>query len=73
MLAVKLRREWGPHGGFVVAIPGDKVALLGWQQGDELSVDCAGKRLVVTRIPKQFAAAGEDLATNTLAEGNLDN
>ena len=55
-----------------MAIPGDKVALLGWKQGDELSVDCAGKRLVVTRVPKQFVAAGEDLATNAPAGGNDD-
>ncbi|MFH1578929.1 MAG: hypothetical protein ABIE25_02080 [Thermoplasmatota archaeon] len=47
-----------------MAIPGEKVALLGWEQGDELSVDCAGKRLVVTRIPKESAEVSEDLATN---------
>jgi antitoxin component of MazEF toxin-antitoxin module len=54
-----------------MAIPGDKVALLGWQQGDELSVDCAGKRLVVTRIPKQPATNGYSL-TNAPAGGSDD-
>jgi antitoxin component of MazEF toxin-antitoxin module len=55
-----------------MAIPGDKVALLGWKQGDELSVDCAGKRLVVTRVPKQVVEAGGNLATNAPAGGNDD-
>jgi antitoxin component of MazEF toxin-antitoxin module len=53
-----------------MAIPGDKVELLGWQQGDELSVDCAGKRLVITKIPKQFTATAEDLAANG-SEGSV--
>jgi len=41
-----------------VTIPRDKIAFLGWHEGDDLSVDCDGKKIVITRIPKQLT--GED-------------
>lgn len=50
---MKLRRDWGPRASFVVTLPRDKIALLEWQQGDNLSVDCDGKKLVITNVTRR--------------------
>lgn len=55
-----------------MTIPRDKIALLGWNEGDDLSVDCTGKKIIITRIPKQSAKAGEDSAADAPAGGDAD-
>jgi hypothetical protein len=47
---VKLRKDWSARGSYFITIPHEKVLLLGWHEQDQLSVDCDGRRLVVSKV-----------------------
>ncbi len=47
---MKLRKDWSARGSYFITVPHEKVLLLGWQEHDQLSVDCDGKKLIVSKV-----------------------
>jgi hypothetical protein len=50
----RIRRESGPRGVVHVTIPNDKTRESGWQVGDDVTFDWDGKRMILTKLPKQL-------------------
>lgn len=53
----RIRMESGPRGVDHITIPHEKMRESGWEVGDEVTFNWDGKRMILTKLPKQVAVS----------------
>lgn len=59
--------ESGPRGVDHITIPHEKMRESGWRVGDEVTFNWDGKRMILTKLPKQVAISNAPAETGTPA------
>jgi bifunctional DNA-binding transcriptional regulator/antitoxin component of YhaV-PrlF toxin-antitoxin module len=62
--------ESGPRGVDHITIPHEKMRESGWQVGDEVTFNWDGKRMILTKLPKQVAVSKVPAEVEISAETN---